>query len=220
MAEKSSDYLGGSRASAAARVLGDLLTAHYKEGSSMAALVDVRVETASSLAEDGLLLSSTTSSAGSHSAESDSYVVAIVCAILAGLVIVAGLLVLLLWRLRKRPDQVIGPSNSNSASSADGFVSEKALNNLQNEENLRLQQQRRRSAVVMKTLNVSELPDNHGGGLPSAKNKILALESSVGPPVSAVLPDSSSFIYKAPSVIDLRNNMSHLQAAKAGLLEK
>lgn len=219
MAEKSSDYLGGSRASAAARVLGDILTtAHFKEGSSMAALVDVRVETAS-LEEDLFTLSSSSgSSSTSHSLESDSYVVAIVCAILAGLVIVAGLLVLLLWRLRKRPDQVLNRSQSSStALSPDGQAMEKAMNNLQNEENLRIQQHRR-SMVVMKTLNVSDLPDHHH--LPGGcnKNKILALDSSTCPAPSSVMPDTSSFIYKAPSSMDVRNNI-HL-AAKAGLSEK
>ena len=134
-----SDSTEASRAGAAARVLGDVLTAHYKEGSSWATLVEVKVETA-------LLGQQLTSSA------STGYVVAIVLAILAGLVIVAALLLLLLWRLRKRR-------------SADGRVElgrclpetvEKS-NNLQNEENLHRQISQMSQMSQMKTLNVMEL---------------------------------------------------------------
>lgn len=221
MAERVSDYVSGnSRASVAAQVLGDLLTA-----SSIAALVEVRVETASSPLPVGLPDDVRASSASSHSSESDSYVVAIVCAILAGLIVVAGLLVLLLWRLRKRPqDSIHGHPAHLHAHQPDRMLVEKS-NNLQNEENLRLQQQRR-SLVMMKTLNVAELPVLSSE---SSKSKLLDVPATPSPPpppqsdcfISSCSSNSieSSPIYKAPTAMDLRNNI-HL-AAKAGhLIEK
>jgi len=203
MAERSSEYgSGNSRASAAARALGDLLTAHYMEGSSMAALVEVQH-------------SPTESSSSAHSSsESDSYVVAIVCAILAGLVVVACLLVLLLWRLRKRPEERRLPHPHQSDRQLE------KSNNLQNEENLLRMQQQRRSLVMMKTLNVSELPSLS----PVSGQKKLIEDSPPPSPESFYQTTSpcsieSSPIYKAPSVMDVRNNI-HL-ATKAGrIIEK
>ena len=121
-----------NRAAAAARVLGDVLTAHHKERSSWTALVEVKVETA-------LLGEELMSNHGS------GYVVAIVCAILAGVLTVIALLLLLLWRLKKRWAII-----RDSVRCGGDSVLEKS-NNLQNEENLR------RQLSQMKTLNVVEL---------------------------------------------------------------
>ena len=179
----------------------------------MAALVEVRVETASSF--PALQHSPTESSSSAHSSsESDSYVVAIVCAILAGLVVVAGLLVLLLWRLRKRPEERRLPHPHQSDRQLE------KSNNLQNEENLLRMQQQRRSLVMMKTLNVSELPSLS----PVSGQKKLIEDSPPPSPESFYQTTSpcsieSSPIYKAPSVMDVRNNI-HL-ATKAGrIIEK
>ncbi|KAI9551524.1 serrate [Daphnia sinensis] len=213
--------LGGSRATAAARVLGNVLTAYYKEGSSMGAVVDVKVETPYPDAME----SSDTSSQNHPSADSSgsNYVVAIVCAILAGLVVVAGLLLLLLWRLRKRPAH---HSPSHSVNSSMDRSIEKS-NNLQNEENLRLQQRR------MKTLNVAELADHPAkGSVPLSKKLAKVVEDVVV--VASQDQDSSSDeyagsgqrdvmesnpIYKAPISVDVRNNI-HLAARAGQMMDK
>lgn len=197
--------LGGSRATAAARVLGNILTAYYKEGSTLAAVVDVKVETPYPADEMDL-----TSSAQNHPSDANSsYVVAIVCAILAGLVIVAGLLLLLLWRLRKRPCQPSGQSSI----SLDRSV-EKS-NNLQNEENLRLQQRR------MKTLNVAELVDPKMSVTPKKLKEEMSVcdESPVEFSVNRRDPIESSPIYKVPISVDVRNNI-HLAARAGQMMDK
>ncbi|XP_059353369.1 protein jagged-1-like isoform X1 [Daphnia carinata] len=211
--------LGGSRATAAARVLGNVLSAYYKEGSSMGAVVDVKVETPYA----DVMESSDTSSQNHPSSDSSgsNYVVAIVCAILAGLVVVAGLLLLLLWRLRKRPAH----SPSHSVNSSMDRSIEKS-NNLQNEENLRLQQRR------MKTLNVAELVDHPAKGSGVALSKKL---SKVVEDVAVVSQEDSSSddyspvgrrdaiesspIYKAPISVDVRNNI-HLAARAGQIMDK
>lgn len=191
---------GMSRASAAARVLGDVLTAHYKGSSSMAALIEVKVETA--VPSDDAELTSSSSHNGLDS--ESNYVVAIICAILAGLIIVAGLLVLLLWRLRKR-NPTLNSNLSSSITSSSGAL-EKS-NNLQNEENLRLQHRR------MKTLNVSELDASaHHASMKKLKSDDTSEESSEESYSNAII--ESSPIYKTPISVDVRNNI-HL-AAKAG----
>ena len=197
---------GMSRASAAARVLGDVLTAHYKGSSSMAALIEVKVETAVS-SDDAQLTSSSSSHNGLDS--ESNYVVAIICAILAGLIIVAGLLVLLLWRLRKR-NPTLNSNMSSSITSSSGAL-EKS-NNLQNEENLRLQHRR------MKTLNVSELDASaHQTSKKKLKSDDTSEESSEESYSNVII--ESSPIYKTPISVDVRNNI-HL-AAKAGqMIEK
>ncbi len=193
--------LGGSRATAAARVLGNVLSAYYKEGSSMGAVVDVQVETPN-YTEDK------EQSPQTHSLDSNSnYVVAIVCAILAGLVVVAGLLLLLLWRLRKRPSHT--PSTN---SSLDRSL-EKS-NNLQNEENLRLQQRR------MKTLNVAELVDPKSSvTAKKLKDDVVTEESSDDYSVGRRDAIESSPIYKAPISVDVRNNI-HLAARAGQIMDK
>lgn len=207
--------LGGSRATAAARVLGNVLSAYYKEGSSMGAVVDVKVETPYADAME----SSDTSSQNHSSSDSSgsNYVVAIVCAILAGLVVVAGLLLLLLWRLRKRPAHSPSPSLN---SSMDRTI-EKS-NNLQNEENLRLQQRR------MKTLNVAELVDHPTKGSGSLSKKLAKVdevvvlhEDSSSDEYLAGQRDviESSPIYKAPINVDVRNNI-HLAARAGQMMDK
>lgn len=213
--------LGGSRATAAARVLGNILTAYYKEGSTLASVVDVKIETAYPTDEIDLTSSSSSSSAQNHPSTSSSsdansnYVVAIVCAILAGLVVVAGLLLLLLWRLRKRPCQMSGQSSG--AMALDRSV-EKS-NNLQNEENLRLQQRR------MKTLNVAELVDPKMSAVMMTATKKLTKDdvSSDDLPVefstSRKDPIESSPIYKAPISVDVRNNI-HLAARAGQMMDK
>lgn len=196
--------LGGSRAAAAARALGNALSSFYKEGSSMAAVVDVKVETSYSTDDSE---SSTLSTHNPTSDTNSNYVVAIVCAILAGLVIVAGLLLLLLWRLRKRPVH-----SQSSVSSLDRSL-EKS-NNLQNEENLRLQQRR------MKTLNVAELVD------PKCSVSPKKLKADGAPDecledysVNRRDPIESSPIYKAPISVDVRNNI-HLAARAGQIMDK
>lgn len=123
-----------SRAAAAARVLGDVLTAHYKEGSSWAALMEVNVETALIGGQELTLPANS------------GYIVTIVCAILMGVMTVIALLLFLLWRVRKRRS---GSGRVEAGRCVPEMV-EKS-NNLQNEENLR------RQISQMKTLNVMEL---------------------------------------------------------------
>jgi hypothetical protein len=143
--------------------------------------------------------------------------VAIVCAILAGLVVVAGLLLLLLWRLRKRP-ALHSPSLSVN-SSMDRTV-EKS-NNLQNEENLRLQQRR------MKTLNVAELVDHPAKGSSLGLSKKLSKVDDVVVPHDDSSSDEygrrdtieSSPIYKAPISVDVRNNI-HMAARAGQMMDK
>lgn len=194
---------GMSRASAAARVLGDVLTAHYKGSSSMAALIEVKVETAVPSDDADL-----TSSSSPNGLESESnYMVVIICAILAGLIIVAGLLVLLLWRLRKR-----NPTPTNSSITSSSGALEKS-NNLQNEENLRLQQRR------MKTLNVSELDVvGHQASMKKLKSDDTSEESSSEESYSNAIIESSP-IYKAPISVDVRNNI-HLAARAGQMIDK
>lgn len=203
---ETSEEDGGSRATAAARVLGNILMAYYKEGSTLAAVVDVKVETPYPSEEMDL-----SSSASNHSSDSGSnYVVVIVCAILAGLVVVAGLLLLLLWRLRKRPCHP--PA---TVSSLDRAI-EKS-NNLQNEENLRLQQRR------MKALNVAELVDPKGLVTPKKLKEDVVTDSHSPdesyPPVNRRDAIESSPIYKAPISVDVRNNI-HLAARAGQIMDK
>lgn len=203
MSETSVEH-GRSRATAAARVIGNILTAYYKEGSNLAAVVEVKVETPYPSEELDM-----TSSAQNHSSDSSSnYVVAIVCAILAGLVVVAGLLLLLLWRLRKRPCHP--PA---TVSALDRAV-EKS-NNLQNEENLRLQQRR------MKTLNVAELVDPKGSVTPKKLKEEVVAADAPDESYSVNRRDTieSSPIYKAPMSVDVRNNI-HLAARAGQIMDK
>ena len=211
--------LGGSRATAAARVLGNVLSAYYKEGSSMGAVVDVKVETPFA---DEMELVLDSSVAQNHPSSSDSsvsssnYVVAIVCAILAGLVVVAGLLLLLLWRLRKRP--VVHSPSISINSSMDRTV-EKS-NNLQNEENLRLQQRR------MKTLNVAELVDHPTKGdlgltkkLTKVDDVVVSHDDSSSDEYGRRDTIESSPIYTAPISVDVRNNI-HMAARAGQMMDK
>lgn len=187
MAESSSD-VGGSRASAAARALGDMLKAHYREGSYMAAIVSVKVETPDESAEP------------LEGANGAGYVASVVCAVIAALAAVVGLLVLLVWRLRKRREQ---------APAAHERSIEKS-NNLQNEENLRLQQRR------MKTLNVGELMESGNAGKKIADDDDRPTDYSMSRCPDAI---ESSPIYKVPISVDVRNNI-HLAARAGQMVDK
>lgn len=195
MAESSTD-IGGSRASAAARALGDMLKAHYREeGSYTSAIVNVKVETPDEVAEP------------LEGASSSGFVASVVCAVIAGLAVVVGLLVLFVWRLRKRPRQAPAPA------SHDHRSIEKS-NNLQNEENLRLQQRR------MKTLNVSELMDAKKMAGDDERPPVMVMPPPTLP-MTGRCPDAieSSPIYKAPISVDVRNNI-HLAARAGQMVDK
>lgn len=191
MAESSSD-IGGSRASAAARALGDVLKAHYREGSYMTAIVGVRVETPDETAEP------------LEGASNAGYVASVVCAAIAALAVIVGLLVLVVRRMRKRPEQA-------PAMVAHERSIEKS-NNLQNEENLRLQQRR------MKTLNVSELMESSNAGkkITDDDERPVTVDYSMSRCPDAI---ESSPIYKAPISVDVRNNI-HLAARAGQMVDK
>jgi hypothetical protein len=183
----------------------------------MGAVVDVKVETPYADEMELVLDSSAQNHPSTDSSSSSShYVVAIVCAILAGLVVVAGLLLLLLWRLRKRP--VLHSPSLSVNSSMDRTV-EKS-NNLQNEENLRLQQRR------LKTLNVAELVDHPSKGDLGLSKKLSKVDDVVVPHDDSSSDEygrrdtiESSPIYKAPISVDVRNNI-HMAARAGQIMDK
>lgn len=200
-----SESAESSRASAAARVLGDVLTAHHKEGSSWAALLEVGVETAL-LGEQ--LPSTSTGRAG--------YVVAVICAIGAGLLILAAGALLFVWCVRKR-----GGHHHGRRCLADSVAVVEKSNNLQNEENLR------RQLSQMKTLNAMELtrcsadpaiqrsklgqpPECDDGCQPP--ECLYSSGSGTCDSGTAECALESNPIYKAPSV-DVRNNIVAANAA-------
>ena len=202
-----------SRAGAAARVLGDLLTAHHKEGSSWATLIEVKVETAL-LGEE---LPPPLPGRG-------NYVVAVICAIAAGLLILAAVVLLFMWFIKKHGFRPDGTGLNGRRCVSDTAVLEKS-NNLQNEENLR------RQLSQMKTLNVMELTrcsDHHpsmqvhpGDGCSGKLSEPQEMCDSASDSSSSGLlrrPEECSYasgecskalesnpIYKAP--MDVRNNM-------------
>ena len=200
-----------SRAAAAARVLGDVLTAHYKEGSSWAALMEVDVETA---LVGGQELTSPANS---------GHIVTVVCAILIGLMTVVALLLFLLWRVRKRP-------STNGRVEAGRCVPEmvEKSNNLQNEENLRRQISQMKTLNVMELKRVDELhkklhdqeleestkasssrrveesfPHSSSSGSGSSSSSSSSISSGIDPCMDLI---ESNPIYKAPCV-DVRNTI-------------